>query len=129
MKKILIIDDDSDFVEAMKILLEANNFEINSFNDTKGGVDAVKNTKPDLIILDVMMNTLDEGFQFSYKLRKDENTKDIPILMITGVSEATGFKFDPKEDNKDEKYIPVDGYIEKPIQNEEFIKKVNELLQ
>ena len=92
-------------------------------------IDLIKEKSHDLIILDVMMNSMDEGFQFAYKLRQDEATKSIPILMSTGVSEASGFKFDPDKDNEDGNYMPVDGYLEKPPKSEELLAKVAELLK
>lgn len=129
MKKILIIDDDIEFVNAVKILLESNNYRVVTAGNTRKGMELIDKEKPDLIVLDVMMDTMDEGFQFSYKLRADKNLKNIPILMITAVSEKSGFKFSPQQDNVDQTWIPVDDFIEKPIQSEDFLKKVAKLLK
>jgi len=129
VKKILIIDDDVDFVNAIKLLLESKNYTVISATNSEKALISIEKEKPDLIILDVMMDSPDEGFQFAYKIRSSEKFKNIPILMTTAVSQITGFKFSPKNDNIDENWIPVDEFIEKPIESEQFLKKVEHLLQ
>lgn len=129
MKKILIIDDDEDFINAVKILLESEHYKVSSVNNTNGVLDLIKKQTPDLIILDVMMDTLDEGIQFSYKLRSDKKAKNIPILMSTAVAQSAGFKLSPDKDNVDGNWIPVDGFLEKPIKSKEFLQTVKKLLK
>ncbi len=111
-KKIMIIDDDIDLVEAMRITLETDNYEVIDAQEGQKGVEILKKEKPDLLILDVMMGTLDEGFHIAYQIRNDEEIKDIPILMITAVGAQTGFKFDMQ---RDEDFLPVNEFIEKPV--------------
>ncbi len=125
MAKVLIIDDDPDIVEAMKMVLEHNKYEIITADEGELGFQKAKDEMPDLIILDVMMATIDQGFHISYKLKQDEKLKSIPVLMITSISEKTKFKFDPK---RDEDFIPVDDYVEKPIRPNDLIAKVEKLL-
>jgi len=129
MKKILIVDDDYDFVNALKILLQSQKYKVSEASNTKEAEIKIKEEKPDLIILDVMMDSPDEGFQFSYKLKRDESLKNIPIVMTTSVSKVTGFKFSPETDNIESNWIPVDKFIEKPIQSEAFLKTVKEFLK
>lgn len=111
-KKIMIIDDDIDLVEAMRITLETDNYEVIDAQEGQKGLEILKKEKPDLLILDVMMGTLDEGFHIAYQIRNDEEIKDIPILMITAVGAQTGFKFDMQ---RDEDFLPVNEFIEKPV--------------
>lgn len=111
-KKIMIIDDDIDLVEAMRITLETDNYEVIDAQEGQKGLEKLKKEKPDLLILDVMMGTLDEGFHIAYQIRNDEEIKDIPILMITAVSAQTGFEFDKQ---RDEDFLPVNEFIEKPV--------------
>ena len=111
-KKIMIIYDDIDLVEAMRITLETDNYEVIDAQEGQKGVEILKKEKPDLLILDVMMGTLDEGFHIAYQIRNDEEIKDIPILMITAVGAQTGFKFDMQ---RDEDFLPVNEFIEKPV--------------
>ena len=111
-KKIMIIDDDIDLVEVMRITLESDNYEVIDAQEGAKGLEILKKEKPDLLILDVMMGTLDEGFHLAYQIRNDEQIKDMPILMITAVGAQTGFEFDKQ---RDEDFLPVDEFIEKPV--------------
>jgi CheY-like chemotaxis protein len=111
-KKIMIIDDDIDLVEAMRITLETDDYEVIDAQDGQKGLEILKKERPDLLILDVMMGTLDEGFHVAYQIRNDEEIKDIPILMITAVGAQTGFEFDMQ---RDEDFLPVNEFIEKPV--------------
>ena len=129
--KILIIDDDPDIVEAMRMPLESNSYDVITASSGKEGLQKTKEEVPDLIILDVMMETDTEGFHVAYKLRSEEpdsefkEYRDIPILMITAISSKTGMKFSPEED---ETFLPVDDYIEKPIQPKDLLEKVSKFL-
>ncbi len=111
-KKIMIIDDDIDLVEAMRITLETDDYEVIDAQEGQKGLEILKRERPDLLILDVMMGTLDEGFHIAYQIRSDEEIKDIPILMITAVGAQTGFEFDKQ---RDEDFLPVNEFIEKPV--------------
>ncbi len=111
-KKIMIIDDDIDLVEAMRITLETDDYEVIDAQEGQKGLEILKKEKPDLLILDVMMGTLDEGFHIAYQIRNDEEIKDIPILMITAVGAQTGFDFDKQ---RDQDFLPVNEFIEKPV--------------
>ncbi len=130
--KILIIDDDPDLVESLRITLEANNYSVFSAASGTEGLRTVKEVLPNLIILDVMMDSITEGFQVSQQLRsRDPHSEyraysNIPILMLTAISEKMHMKFSPKED-KD--YLPVDEFMEKPIRFEALLEKVKTLLQ
>ncbi|MCP4267275.1 MAG: response regulator [Candidatus Brocadiaceae bacterium] len=131
-QKILIIDDDPDIAEAMRMPLEANDYEVISASCGKEGRRKAKDEIPDLIILDVMMETDTEGFHVAYDLRNVEpdseykECRDIPILMITAISQKKGVKFSPE---KDEAFLPVDDFIEKPVQPKELLEKVAGLLE
>jgi CheY-like chemotaxis protein len=129
--KVLVIDDDPDLVESVRITLEANNYEVFSAENGTEGLRMLKETHPDLIILDVMMDTITEGFHVSYQLRsRDPNSEyreysNIPILMLTGISQKTHMKFSHKED---EDYLPVDDFMEKPIRLEALLERVKKLI-
>ena len=130
-RKILIIDDDPDIVEAMRMPLEANSYNVISASNGKDGLQRAKEEIPDLIILDVMMETDTEGFHVAYELKSEEpnaeykNCREIPILMITAISQKKGMSFSPE---KDDTFLPVDSFIEKPIQPKDLLEKVAELL-
>ena len=127
MAKILIIDDDPDIVEAMKVVLESKNHRVMDAKDGEEGLRKVKLDKPDLIILDIMMETSDKGFDVARQLKWDEKYKTIPILMLTAIKERTGLDF--KKEAGDETWLPVDDYVEKPLKPEELVSKVESLLK
>lgn len=124
--KILIIDDDPDIVEAMKVVLESEKYQVVIANSGGQGLKKVKQEKPDLIILDIMMETGDKGFDVARTLKGDQDSKDIPILMLTAVKEKTGLDF--KKEAGEEAWLPVDDYVDKPLKPEELISKVELLL-
>lgn len=131
MKKILIIDDDTDMVEAMKIALESVGYNVNSAPNGTLGLQELLNVKPDLVILDVMMETDTEGFNVAWAIRSDDENskyaafKTIPILMITAVGQEKKMKFDPK---KDQDFLPVNDFVEKPVRPADLIAKVAKYL-
>jgi two-component system, OmpR family, alkaline phosphatase synthesis response regulator PhoP len=125
VKKILIVDDDIDLVEAMRLVLENAGFEVIDAQNGKKGIEKTIQEKPDLIILDVMMGTQDEGFHVAYEIRSNPEIRDIPIIILTAVGQETGFKFDKE---KDEDFLPVNEFIEKPVDPDTLIEKVRKNL-
>lgn len=123
---ILIVEDDADIVEAMKIILEGDRYKVEWAMDSNEAWQHMQEQRPSLIILDVMMRTPDEGFQLAYQLKNDPQYATIPILMVTSVSQKTGFRFSPDSDGD---FLPVDGFIEKPVQPQELLDNVKQLLQ
>ncbi|RMH62835.1 MAG: response regulator [Calditrichaeota bacterium] len=120
-KKILVIDDDIDLVEAMRITLENAGFDVIDAQTGERGVALALAEHPDLIILDIMMGSQDEGFHVAYKIRSHEQTRDIPVIMLSAVSQETGYAFDPE---KDEDFLPVQEFIEKPVNPAALVDKV-----
>ena len=129
--KILIIDDDPDLVEIIRITLEANGYQVFSAGNGTDGLKKIKEVHPELIILDVMMDSITEGFQVSQQLRSPDPDSEyrayskIPILMVTGISQKMHMNFSPDQDGD---YLPVDEFIEKPIRLEALLEKVRKLV-
>jgi len=126
MAQILIIDDDPDIVEAMKIVLESKKHRVDIAVSGAEGLKKVKTVKPDLVILDVMMETADKGFEVARTIKKDPKSKDVPILMLTAIKEKTGLGFEKEAGDPD--WLPVDDYCDKPLNPLELIAKVDTLL-
>ncbi|HPM42678.1 MAG TPA: response regulator [Candidatus Omnitrophota bacterium] len=122
-KRVLIIDDDNDYVEAVSMLLEAKGYEVLSAPDGKAGFAKAKEDCPGLIILDVMMATRTEGFDVARLLKDDAKTKDIPVILITGIKRDMNlaFGFEP-----DEVWLPVKAVLDKPVKPEVLLKAVEE---
>lgn len=121
MALIVVIDDDPDILDASSLVLKSKGYDVMTANNPNDGYKIVKEKKPDLIILDVMMDEPDDGFYLAQKFRK-EGIK-IPILMYTSVSKAIGLDFGKSE------MVPVDDFVEKPISPEELIQKVENLMK
>lgn len=127
MAKILIVDDDPDIVESTKVVLESRGYEVISASTGKEGLEKTKQEKPVLIILDIMMEKGDTGFDVCRELKKDRSYKNIPILMLTAIKERTGMDF--KKEAGDEVWLPVDDYVEKPLKPDDLLSKVEALLK
>src|SRR3989338_11664191 len=127
MPKILIIDDDPDISEAIKVVLESKNYKVDNAGSGEEGLKKVKIDNPDLIILDIMMEKGDTGFDVARELKNDPSAKHIPILMLTAIKEKTGLDF--KKEAGDETWLPVDDYVEKPLKPDQLIAKVEKLLK
>jgi CheY-like chemotaxis protein len=121
MAKVLIVDDDPDIVEAGKLILEKEGYEVVTAASREEGLTAVEGQQPDLIVLDVMMEQPDDGIAMAQKLRRDGFKK--PILMLTSVGRASGLKI-----GKDSDLVPVDDFQEKPIEPSKLVGKVKDLL-
>jgi len=129
MAKILIIDDDPDIVTAVRLTLESAGHQIVTASSGKEGLQKVKAEDPELIILDVMMETHTEGFQLALKLHSPDPAselkqfKDTPILMLTAIHSTTPMRYEPDID-----YLPVQLFVDKPIDPDDLIKKVSWIL-
>ena len=120
MALIAVIDDDPDIVDASSLVLKSKGYDVVTATNPEDGYKIIMQKKPDLIILDVMMDEPDDGFFMAQKLRKEKIKT--PILMYTSVSKAIGMDFGKSE------MVPVDDFVEKPISPEELIAKVANLL-
>ena len=125
MTKILCIDDDNDILESLKTILETDGYEIEVAANAKEGLEKAKKNTPDLLIVDVMMDTDTDGFHLTYNIRNDNSLKYKPILMLTSINKKTNFKFNPETDGE---YLPVDKFIEKPVKPKVLIEAVKNLL-
>ena len=125
-KKILIVDDEVQLVDMVKMRLEANNYDVIVAYDGQEGLDKARKEKPDLIILDLMLPKMD-GYKVCRMLKFDEKYKNIPILMLTALKEKSGLDF--KREAGDEVWLPVDDYCDKPLKPAELIVKIEALLK
>jgi len=130
MATILMVDDDADLVNAIKMLLEARGYRFLSARNGEQGLQRVKEDSPDLIILDVMMDRYTEGFRFSQTLRDPDETsayaayRHIPLLVLTSIHRTTTHRFGPREDS-----LPVDAFLEKPVPADQLLGTIDTLLK
>jgi DNA-binding response OmpR family regulator len=121
MATILIVDDDPDVVEACRLFLERDNHKVVCAYNRAEGMKAVAEAKPDLLILDVIMDQPDDGIAMAQDLRRAGFAA--PILMLTSIGKVTGLSY-----GMDEQLVPVDAFHEKPIEPATLMRSVNDLL-
>jgi len=120
--KILIVDDDPDIVDAGRLVLEREGYEVVGAPNRADGMAKLEEIKPDLLILDVMMEEPDDGLRMAREIRKNGNT--VPIIMLTSVNAAMGLNID-----KDGEIVPVDEFQPKPVEPQTLVAKVKKLLE
>jgi len=124
--KILVVDDDIDVLESRKIVLEHNNYEVVTSASISVAKEILANQKIDLILLDVMMERDSDGFDFAQFVKNQEEYKAIPIILATAVNQRTKFKFDIENDGD---FLPVEKFMEKPIDADDLIATIRGLLK
>jgi len=123
--KILLVDDDQDFLEMHEAVLKNHGYDVLTASSGHEGLEKVRAEMPDVIILDLMMEKYDTGFSFSKEIKNDPLFKKIPILMVTAVAEATGYRFSLEEDGY---WMKTDDFLDKPVLPDVLIDKVEKLL-
>jgi CheY-like chemotaxis protein len=122
--RILLVDDDATFLTIHRLVLQGRGFEVKSASSGHEGLALATEWKPDLIVMDVMMETETEGFHVTYELRQNPELRDVPILMVTAINQQgypSGFKPDPT-------WLPVDQLLDKPVEPDRLVAEVNRLL-
>jgi DNA-binding response OmpR family regulator len=127
-KKILLVDDDKDLVESLSQALRMNGYEVAAAYSGAEGLQKLLEEKPDLVILDVMMETDTAGFEISYQIRSERPTskfrdvKDVPIIMLTAITQVTNSRFSL---NQEQSFLPrINDFLTKPIKIDELLAKV-----
>jgi CheY-like chemotaxis protein len=120
---VLLVDDDADFVEMNRVLLEENGYTVRVAYNGRQCLEEVAARRLDLVILDMVMEKASDGFDVSRALRNAEYTKTIPLVMITSVNDTIPFRIEP-----DSTWLPVDTLIEKPVDPALLLSVVNRIL-
>lgn len=123
MAKILVVDDDPDFVSATKIILEKDNHEVIAAASGDSGFQRARDDKPDLVILDVIMDTVLDGLSVSQRMHDDSALNNIPIIMVTSIANTDYAELFPTDE-----YIHINAFLSKPISANELIRQVNKYL-
>ena len=128
-KKIVIVDDDIDLVDAMKIALEANGIEVITSCDADSAIELIKVENPDVIILDVMFpENPTTGFELCRSIREESEIKDIPIIILSAINEKFNMAFSSTiNSGLGNSSIPADKFLEKPIKPKELISAIEDL--
>ena len=123
MAKVLIVDDDPDFVRATRLILEKNNHEVITASSGDAGYQRAKTDSPDMLVLDVMMDTVLDGLSLSQRMHEDAEMRKIPIIMVTSIANTDYAELLPTDE-----YIHINAFLSKPFSSEELIRQVNKHL-
>lgn len=124
---ILVVDDDYDFLELNRLILERAGYRVVTAAEPKQALAKMEEEKPDLVISDLMMTALDSGFSFARMVKEDERYRSIPVIISTSVSTALGLNFEPRSET-DMAQMHIDAYFHKPLDPSQLLAKVEELL-
>jgi CheY-like chemotaxis protein len=124
---ILIVDDDYDFLELNRLVLERAGYRVTTAAEPRQALLLMEQEKPDLVITDLMMTTLDSGFLFARAIKDDARYAGIPVIIATSVSSALGLDFRPRTD-EDRANMYVDAYFDKPLDRTRLLATISELL-
>jgi DNA-binding response OmpR family regulator len=119
--KIIVVDDNHDLLFTMETFLSRNGFEVLTADDGRKGLDLIKEVHPDLVLLDIMMETTYSGLDVCKGVRSDPNLKDIPIIGISGIGDEMGIQIDKWGDDD---YFSVDEFFEKPVDREKLLERI-----
>jgi len=124
-KQILLVDDDPDFVEAVKVIVESGGYDVRVAYDGQEGLEAVAEQKPDLIVLDVMMPVMN-GHEACAKLKSEEATREIPIILLTAVADRVTTSTYTHRDMLESE---AEDYMPKPVEPQELLERIKSWLQ
>ena len=127
MHRIMIIDDDPEVIENVKAVLEGEELQIESYDTTTGAIERLLEVRPELLILDVMFpENPAGGFDLAREIRKTEEIKELPVILLTAINQEFPMKFASKD--IDEEWMPVQDMLEKPLQLADLRERVLSLL-
>jgi len=130
MKSVYIVDDDRDIVDAISIVLKSAGYRVGFQNDEENLEENLILFQPDIVILDVIFpENNDAGFEMARLMKANDKTKNIPIMMLSAINEKGMYGFTFSNRDKDESYLPVEEFVEKPIQPEELLRKVAKIIK
>jgi DNA-binding response OmpR family regulator len=129
MSKIYIIDDDRNIVESMSIVLKKNGYEVASQYTEENVVDNLLDSKPDMVILDVMFpQNVSAGFDIAREIKNDKRVSHIPIIMLSAINEKGVYSGTFSNTDRDNSWLPVDEFVEKPIKPDQLLEKVKNII-
>ncbi|HRI48372.1 MAG TPA: response regulator [Ignavibacteriaceae bacterium] len=127
INKILLVDDDPDILEQTKVMLESRGYNVVTADSSDGAWKMFNQEKPDAVLLDLIMEEHDSGFVLSYKIKKDEYGKNIPVMVLTSATYVTGFKFDSST-TEEREWLKCDAVLNKPVNIDDLVKRLDSFL-
>ena len=124
--KVVLVDDNTDYLFTMETFLKRNGFEVLTADDGQKGLDLIRREKPDIVLLDVMMESLFSGFELCKKLRTEAELKHIPIIGISGMGDELGINYKQWPDFE---YFSPDAFLDKPVDKQRLIELIPETVE
>jgi CheY-like chemotaxis protein len=124
--KIVMIDDNADFLFTMETFLQRNGFEVHTADDGQTGIDLIRKERPDVILLDIMMETLFSGFEVCKQVRADEDLQHVPIIGISAMGGELDINYSQWPDYE---YFRPDSFLDKPIDKQRLLQIIPEVIQ
>jgi len=124
MATVLVVDDDPDFVEITRTVLASNGYEVSSASNGQEALEAMRATRPDLVLLDVMMSNVLDGLDLSRVMNEDPNLRQVPIIMISSIADSPAAGMFPTDE-----YVPIEAWISKPVQPDDLLAKVTQYIR
>ena len=124
MARILVVDDDPDFVEITRTILTSHGYEVASAANGEVALEEMRRQRPDLVLLDVMMTTVLDGLNVSHAISEDPDLQGVPIIMISSIADSPSAGMFPTDE-----YLPIDAWISKPVQPEDLLSKVGRFVE
>jgi CheY-like chemotaxis protein len=123
MAKVLVVDDDPDFVKVTTKVLEKAGHQVASASNGARAIQAMRQDAPDVVLLDIMMSYILDGLDVSREMAEDPTLKDIPVIMVTSLTGVKGSGMFPTDE-----YVPVDEWLSKPVDPDTLLARVNQAL-
>jgi CheY-like chemotaxis protein len=124
MARILVVDDDPDFVEITRTILESKGYEVASAANGDQALKSMRQDLPDLVLLDVMMSTVLDGLNLSHVMSEDPELCSVPVVMVSSITDSPSAGMFPTDE-----YIPIDAWISKPVQPDDLLSKVAQYIK
>jgi CheY-like chemotaxis protein len=124
MAKVLVVDDDPDFVEITRTILESHGYGVNTAANGDEALKSMRADLPDLVLLDVMMSTVLDGLNLSHVMSEDPALNKVPVVMVSSITDSPSAGMFPTDE-----YIPIDAWISKPVQPGDLLDKVAQFLK
>ena len=119
MCRILVVDDDPDFVEITRTILEKEGYEIMTASSGQQALEVMRKDPPDIVLLDIMMDTALDGLNVSHEIQADPNLKGTRVIMVTSIMDTAHAGLFPTDE-----YVPIDAWITKPVQPEAMLNAI-----
>jgi chemosensory pili system protein ChpA (sensor histidine kinase/response regulator) len=123
MAKVLVVDDDPDFVKVAAKILQKAGYEVVSASNGAKALQTMRSNPPDVVLLDIMMAYILDGLDVSREMAEDPTLKDIPVIMVTSLTGVKGSGLFPTDE-----YAPVDEWLSKPVEADVLLRRVSEAL-